>query len=92
MKLGHFFIALDPTVVRDLDAFKTDVGRYIDQIKSQQPRAGVTEIRVPGELESIAKRKHERDGIQLNEDAVRGVRSLAERYDCAPPAGLSDSS
>jgi LDH2 family malate/lactate/ureidoglycolate dehydrogenase len=92
MNLGHFFLALDPTIVRDLEAFKTDVGKYIDQIKAQQPRADVDEIRVPGELESIAKRQNEQEGVQLNDDAVRGIHSLAERYDCDPPSGLFDTS
>jgi ureidoglycolate dehydrogenase (NAD+) len=92
MELGHFFGAIDPSAFQDVESFKARVGEYVDRIKAERPRDGVDEIRVPGELEALAKREHERDGISLNGDAIRGVRSLAERYGVALPPGISAES
>lgn len=89
MQLGHVLAAIDPSVFRDIEAFKSDVGAYVKAIKEQPRREGTDEIRVPGELESLAKRESKRDGIKLNDDARDGLHSLSERYEIPLPDGLS---
>jgi ureidoglycolate dehydrogenase (NAD+) len=92
MRLGHFFAAIDPSVFQHPEAFKSAVGEYIDLLKRQQPRDGVEEIRVPGEMEFRSKQTNEREGVLLNEDAINGIRTLASRYDVPCPDGLSQRS
>ncbi len=89
MRLGHFFVAIDPSVYRPIEAFLSDVGAYIDRLKEQEPQDNVTEIRVPGELEALAMQQNQREGIPLNDDARAGIRSLSQQYELPLPPGMA---
>lgn len=88
MRLGHFFAAIDPGIYRDVAEFRAATGTYVDRLKAQETREGVDEIRVPGELETLAKARNEREGVPLNEDARRGLAALADRYELTHPSAL----
>lgn len=85
MRLGHFVAAIDVDRFRGEEIFREEMGAYIDQIKAQDTQDGVEEIRVPGELETIRKRRNEAEGVPVNADAQRGLQALAEQYDIALP-------
>jgi len=86
MRLGHFVGAVDVEAFREYEAFEAAVDAYVEQLKRQETRDGVDEIRLPGELETMAKRENEARGVPLNDDARRGIENLAARYDLTHPA------
>lgn len=89
MRLGHFVAAIDVSRFREIDEFKRDVSRYVEALKAQETQEGVNEILLPGEAEATRKRENELEGIELNDDARRGIVTLADRYDLALPGERS---
>ncbi len=89
MRLGHFIAAIDVETFRDVAEFKRDVGDYVDQLKAVEPRDGVGEVMLPGEIEA-GKRREQRDaGVELRPGTVESLRSLGETYDVPFPDTLS---
>jgi LDH2 family malate/lactate/ureidoglycolate dehydrogenase len=53
--LGHFFLAINPTLFMGLDQFTARVDRMVDEIKSSQLAPGTKEIVTAGEFEMRAR-------------------------------------
>lgn len=47
--IGYYFQAIDPSVFRDVEEFKAENTRLVDEIKSATRKPGVEDIFVPGE-------------------------------------------
>ncbi len=54
--MGHFLLAIDPSLFMPLDVFTARVDRLIGDMKSSERIAGTKEILVPGEMEMRARR------------------------------------
>lgn len=80
MRLGHFLGAIDVSAFRDLDAFKRDVGDYVDRIKAIEPREGFDEVMLPGEIEAGKLREQRDAGVELQVSTVESLRTLADYY------------
>ncbi len=85
MRLGHLVGAIDVAAFRDVEAFKADVDGMIDELKAQEPRAGVDEIMLPGEIETRTRRENREAGVPLRDGVGADLRELADRYGVAFP-------
>lgn len=85
MRLGHFVGAINVSAFREMDAFKRDVGEYIDQLKAVEPRDGFDEVMLPGEIETGKLREQRESGVELQSSTVDSLRALAEVYDIPFP-------
>lgn len=85
MRLGHFVGAIDVSTFREVDAFKREVGDYIDQLKAVEPREGFDEVMLPGEIETARLREQREAGVELQPGAVESLRTLADQYDVPFP-------
>jgi ureidoglycolate dehydrogenase (NAD+) len=81
MRLGHFVGAVDVSAFRDVDAFKRDVGEYIDRLKTVETREGFDEVMLPGEIETRKLRDQRETGVELRPSTVESLQSLAEYYE-----------
>lgn len=82
--IGYFMMAMDPSILRDINALKTDLDAYYDSIKNAERRDGVDEIFLPGEIEMIKAEQRRRDGIDLNPVTAREVVDLGIKYGVYP--------
>lgn len=76
----HFLFAIDIAQVRELDAFKADMGQLIEQWKTSQKADGVTEIYYPGEKEHRHRQEAEQNGLFLADDTLSNLVRFAQ--DC----------
>ena len=80
MDVGHFFLAIDVESVRDVDAFKADVGAFVDGIKGIEPEEGVDSVMLPGEIEARTMERNLERGVPINATVYAKLETLAERY------------
>lgn len=83
--VGHFMIVLNISAFQPLDAFNTQMERYIDTIKSVPLAHGVDEIFYPGEIEAANDIRNRASGIQIPEKTLSELRQLAEALGLNPP-------
>jgi len=74
---GSFYILIDPTMFRDLDEFKDDVQKAIDELKFAPKAKGVKEVFFPGE-QSYYKRKTnlEKNEIIISDNLMAELEKL----------------
>lgn len=75
---GHFFAAIDIVAFQDVESFKKRVDAVIDEVHESRPRAGVSRLFVPGEIEAESESASARDGILLARTAVNDVAAAAD--------------
>jgi LDH2 family malate/lactate/ureidoglycolate dehydrogenase len=76
--VGHFLMAVDIAKLRDLDAFKADMGAMITAWKNSQKAEGVDEIFYPGEKEERHHLNAIAHGLDLADDTVERLLSFAQ--------------
>lgn len=79
--LGHFFLALDPTIFRAPGAFEATVDSLIDDLHATIPIDPEQPVQVAGEPEDRIRVERERDGIPVAPGLREQLVSLAERND-----------
>ncbi|HET9721599.1 MAG TPA: Ldh family oxidoreductase [Candidatus Saccharimonadales bacterium] len=67
---GALFMAIDPDLLIDIKEFKANSSDLIKKIKSSRKRAGVDEIRLPGERALAARKEAEKSGFVDIEEKV----------------------
>ncbi len=74
---GSFYLLINPSIFRDLEEFKDEVQRAIDELHQAPKAAGFTEVFFPGEL-AARKRKHnlERGAIEVDEKLWRSLEKM----------------
>lgn len=92
LDIGHFFLAIDIATFRAPDRFEREMDNVIDRLKSIPAADGFDEVRIPGEIESIAKRENERRGVPLRPGVVENLIELGEIYDVDTPEEISTPS
>jgi LDH2 family malate/lactate/ureidoglycolate dehydrogenase len=80
--------ALDIAAFTDVAAYRAEVDRLIDGLKTLPRADGVPEVLVPGEPEDRAAEDRSRRGIPLPAGTVANLRSAAARLRVPLPAGL----
>lgn len=73
--IGHTFIIIDPARFRDIEDFKKDMGQTVDELHAINPAPGFDQVFYPGELSSIAKEKHEKEGVDIPETIMDYLES-----------------
>jgi ureidoglycolate dehydrogenase (NAD+) len=74
---GHFFAAIDIAAFQEIESFKTRVDAVIDEVHGSRPRAGVSRLFVPGEIETDLESAYAHDGIPLARTTVDDVVAAA---------------
>jgi LDH2 family malate/lactate/ureidoglycolate dehydrogenase len=74
------FIAIDPTIMLDQDAFETGMTQLVHCIKETPRAAGVSEIRVPSERAFRERARRLVEGIVIDRKVVESLQAL-----CAQP-------
>jgi LDH2 family malate/lactate/ureidoglycolate dehydrogenase len=83
---GHFLIAIDPSCFGDAQIFKEATSAYLDEIRSSQKAAGVTEIRTPGTRSFKTRERSLRDGVQIYDAIWDNFVVLAKDLNVTVPA------
>lgn len=75
---GSFYVIIDPSAFRDLDAFKADVQDGINELKNAETAEGTDAIHYPGEQSQAARQQAKQRGeITVSEDTWNTVSRLA---------------
>jgi LDH2 family malate/lactate/ureidoglycolate dehydrogenase len=80
---GHFLLALDPAVLRPLEAFSEDVDQMIGVLHATPPADPVKPVLVAGEPEALMREKRAVEGIPIPESLARKIKAICER--CGAP-------
>lgn len=84
---GHLYIAIDVTAFMPLETFDRRMEQLIDELKSTPLAQGAGEVLYPGELEERAERRARREGVELADQTLSDLVSLAAEsgVDWRPP-------
>jgi len=64
--------------LRDVEAFKRDLGDTIQSWKNSQKAEGVAEIYYPGELEYLHRKSAEAQGVKLADETLSNLLTYAK--------------
>ncbi|MBM3520007.1 MAG: Ldh family oxidoreductase [Alphaproteobacteria bacterium] len=78
-ELGHFVLAIDPTLLMTLEAFGLRLQFYLDVFKSQPG------IYAAGGPEWARRREREASGIPLSDALATELRAIGDRHSIASP-------
>lgn len=74
---GSFYILINPAIFRDIEDFKSDVQKAIDELKNAPKAKGVKEIFFPGEQSALKRKKNlEADEISVSEKLKTELEKL----------------
>ncbi len=77
--IGHFFLALSPTLFRSQEAFEADVARFCDGLRATRPTDPATPVMVAGDKEFRTAARRLQDGIPVGPGLLAKVRQVAEQ-------------
>ena len=77
-RIGHFFMALDPSCFVDIDEFKTRMDEMIVRLKGAEKAEGQNRIFVHGEKEFDEFDRRSNNGIPLDEKTVESLLALSK--------------
>ena len=77
-------VAIDVAAFIDLDAFKHEIDRAWDTMKSSPLLPGFDEIRLPGERTHRVEQERRARGVPLHPALCRTLFDLAAELDIAP--------
>lgn len=86
--IGHFFMALDPTVFRPEGEFEDDLDDVIDVLHASSPSDSREPVLVAGEPEALARRERMRTGIPVPAALADKIRDICTR--CGAPFVLAE--
>lgn len=72
---GDLITAIDPSKFVDVDDFKHDVDDLIAEIKT------TPHVRIPGDFEVMNVKRHQKEGITLDETLLQQLREIAGKVD-----------
>lgn len=74
---GSTFIAIDPGLLVDVEAFKTNCSDLIARVKASRTKLGAEEIRLPGERARAAYKEAEKSGmVEVDEVVLKELNYL----------------
>ncbi|MBN9088326.1 MAG: Ldh family oxidoreductase [Reyranella sp.] len=75
--IGHFFLALDPGLFRDVADFKTDVAAFCDTLRATRPADPAKPVQVAGDPERRIAAARMKTGIAVGPNLLEKVREIA---------------
>lgn len=79
MDIGHFMLALDPSLFRDPEDFRNDVATFCDALRATRPADPNRPVQVAGDPERAIAAQRRRDGIPIAPGLLARLRVLAEQ-------------
>jgi len=79
-RVGHFFMAFDPSCFIDIDQFKSRMDDMINRLKSAEKAKGQNRIFVHGEKEYDMHIVRERDGIPIDEKTSESLIGYSKEF------------
>ena len=79
-RVGHFFMAFDPSGLIDIDQFKSRMDDMINRLKSAEKAKGQKRIFVHGEKEYEIHIVRERDGIPIDEKTAESLIGYSKEF------------
>ena len=81
---GQAIAVIDPSAFGDIDDFKHNVDRLIQELRSAERMPGVERIWLPGEQSHHKRLTHEKQGVVLAPGLVKQLNELAAERQIAP--------
>lgn len=78
--VGHLFLTIDIQRFMPTPAFYANMDAYIREVKSVPTREGVSEILIPGEIESRIKHERMKNGIPFDLPLAEELNQLCRSY------------
>ena len=78
---GHLMIALNIAAFQPVDTFNQRIEALIAELKATPTAQGFSEVFYPGEIEAANDAAHRQDGLQLPEDTLHDLETLAVELD-----------
>lgn len=75
--IGHFFLALDPGMFRDIADFKADVATFCDTLRATKPADPAKPVQVAGDPERRIAAERMKTGIPVGPNLLAKVREIA---------------
>ena len=76
-KRGFFFMVFNPAAFQDINKFKEDVSKLVEDIKSAKKAEGVTEIFVPGERSEKLKQENLQKGyLEIDDKIIEEIKRM----------------
>ena len=76
--IGHFFLALNPDMVRDEGEFRDDMDRLIDMLHATPPADPAQPVLVAGDPEFATYAERSKTGIPMTDTLFKEVREVAK--------------
>ncbi len=84
-RVGHLYLAIDISKIIPSDLYYDRMAQLIEYLKNAQKRNGIEEILLPGETRWRHYQKSLNHGVQLDDDIVNGLQSLADEFKIMAP-------
>ena len=78
LDVGHFFLVLNPTLFRPLEAFKADVQRFSADLRATPAVDAKNPVQVAGDPQRAVKAKRAAQGIPMGPGLHRRLKMIAE--------------
>jgi LDH2 family malate/lactate/ureidoglycolate dehydrogenase len=78
MDIGHFFMAISPTLFREADEFQTDVARFCNDLRATTPVDPAQPVMVAGDPQWNNASKRMAEGIPVGPGLLNQVRQIAQ--------------
>ena len=78
---GYAFGAIDIGKIVDIKLFKENVDNLFDGMKACPKAEGITDIKIPGEIEFEKEAIAKKDGIEISEAVAHELESVAKHYE-----------
>ena len=76
--IGHFFLAMRPTLFRPEEDFRADVTSFCDALRATTPVDPAQPVQVAGDPERANAARRRRDGIPIGPKLKLKIRAIAE--------------
>ncbi len=83
--VGHLMVAVDYARFVSPEEFARRLGKLDSEVKSSQPKEGVDEILLPGELEHRRMTERRRDGVPIEDTTIGELRALCKELGITCP-------
>ena len=81
---GQAIAVIDPAAFGDIDEFKQNVDRLVQELRGANRMPGVDRIWLPGEQSHQKRLDHEKNGVMLAPSLVKQLNDLATQLEISP--------
>lgn len=77
--VGHFFGAVRVDFFRDIQDFKHDMDKLLDELKNAPKAAGQERIYIHGEKEFELAERYSKEGVPVMDEVVKGLKEVGDQ-------------